>query len=70
MPCHSASAGSATATDDGASQAAPPAKLPGSGGALFSLRTNADTAQDIESCRGLIDKPVEKVDAASVWTKA
>eukprot|EP00975_Prorocentrum_lima_P062733 12887233-Prorocentrum_lima.AAC.1 len=35
-------------------------KLPGWGGAFFSLVTNVDTAGDIESCRHLIDRPVDK----------
>eukprot|EP00975_Prorocentrum_lima_P053181 11155852-Prorocentrum_lima.AAC.1 len=61
MPFHWAPPGSATAIDDGASQAAPPAKLPGWGGAFFSLLMNADTAGDIEGCRQLTDKPVEKL---------
>eukprot|EP00975_Prorocentrum_lima_P006890 1482080-Prorocentrum_lima.AAC.1 len=63
MPCHWASPPRATATDDASQtdRAAPPPSLLGRGGTSLSLRTNAVTARDIESCRTAIDKPMDKM---------
>eukprot|EP00975_Prorocentrum_lima_P045754 9573771-Prorocentrum_lima.AAC.1 len=61
MPCHWASPPRATATDNAsqADRAAPPPKLPGRDGTLFSLLTNAVTAGDVENCRTATDKPMD-----------